>query len=299
MQAQQTICIRDINGEITGHCDLWWRNTPHDPNHRIGLIGRFHADDGDSAQRLLANAGNRLKAEGCTMALGPMDGDSWHSYRATTRAGTRPAFVMEPSVDDTLAGYFTAAGFNLHSSYISAEMDLDGARISNRYRLLSWFLGKRLRLRNLDIEDYDAEMERIHRFCCRAFNDNHLYTPIDAREFCALYEPLRTHINPELVFIVEKDGQILGLLFAIPDLNQLQRGEAIDTLIFKTLAVAPEMRGRGIAFLLMYRGLRAARAAGYRRIIHALMYRDNRSRGFSDNNQVDVIREYGLFSREL
>ena len=299
MQAQQTISTRDDRGETTGRCDLWWRDTPPDPNHRIGLIGHFHADDSASAQRLLDNAVTRLKAEGCTLALGPMDGDSWHSYRATTWAGTRPAFVMEPPVEETLAGYFPAAGFNLHSRYISAEMDIDGALVSMRYKLLGWILGKRFRLRHLDPDDYDSEMARIHRFCCRAFAGNHLYTPIDADEFRELYAPIKAHIDPGLVFILEKAGQILGLLFAMPDLNQQARGESIDTLIFKTLAVAPEMRGRGIAFLLMYNGFRAAKAAGYRKIIHALMYRDNRSRSFSGRNRIDIMREYGLFSRAL
>jgi len=299
VQAQQTISTYDDRGDMTGRCDLWWRNTPDDPNHHIGLIGRFHADDGNSAQRLLENAASRLKAEGCTLALGPMDGDSWHSYRATTWSGTRPEFVMEPPVEETLAGYFTAAGFNLHSRYISAEMDVDGALVSKRYKLLGWILGRRFRMRHLDPNDYDAEMARIHRFCCSAFAGNHLYTPIDTGEFRELYAPMKEHLDPEFVFIVEKAEQIVGLLFAMPDLNQQARGEAIDTLIFKTLAVAPEMRGRGIAFLLMYSGFRAAKAAGYRKIIHALMYRDNRSRDFSGRNRIDIMREYGLFSRAL
>ena len=299
MQAQQTIRTQDHRGQTTGHCDLWWRNTPADPKHRIGLIGRFHADDSDSAQRLLEDAASRLKTEGCTLALGPMDGDSWHDYRATTRTGTRPAFVMEPPVEETLAGYFTAAGFDLHSRYISAEMDVDGALVLQRYRLLSWILGKRFRLRNLDPDDYDAEMARIHEFCCRAFAGNHLYTPIDVDEFRELYAPMKAQIDPRFVFIVEKAGQIVGLLFALPDLNQQARDESIDTLIYKTLAVAPEMRGRGIALLLMHSGLRAAKSAGYRKIIHALMYRDSRSRAFSGRNRIDIMREYGLFSRAL
>ena len=228
-----------------------------------------------------------------------MDGDSWHGYRATTWAGTRPAFALEPPIEETLAGYFTAAGFGLHSSYISAEMDVDGARALLRHRLLGWVLDKRFRVRNLDLDNYDAEMERIHRFCCRAFAGNHLFTPIDAGEFRELYAPLKARVHPEFVFIVEHGGQIVGLLFAIPDLNQQARGEPIDTLVLKTLAVAPEMRGRGIALLLMYRVWRAARSAGYRKIIHALMYKDNRARALSKYNRIDVMREYGLFSREL
>jgi predicted N-acetyltransferase YhbS len=206
---------------------------------------------------------------------------------------------MEPPADETLAGYFEEAGFGLHSAYISAEMDIDGARISTWFRLLTWVLGKRFRLRTLDLDDYDAEMERTHRFCSEAFAGNHLYTPIDAREFRALYAPLQAHIRPEFVIFAEKAGKIVGLLFAIPDLNQQQGGESVDTLVYKTLAVAPQWRGRGIASLLLYRGYCAARSAGYRKIIHALMHRDNRSCQLAEHNQVSIMREYGLFSREL
>jgi len=49
---------------------------------------------------------------------------------------------------------------------------------------------------------------------------------------------MKSTIRPEFVFIAEKAGRVIGLLFAMPDINQQLRGESVDTLIFKTLAIA-------------------------------------------------------------
>ncbi len=299
MQPQKTLRYPLDKRAPSARCDLWWLDTPTVDKHRVGLIGRFTAGDADSAAGLLERATGELREAGCTLAIGPMDGDSWHAYRATTRAGSEPAFALEPARDEATADWFRAAGFDLHSRYQSALMPIDGVRIPWRYRLLLPLLSRRYRLRQIDLDDFDAELERMHRFCLRAFAENHLYTPIELDDFRALYTPLRGYLRPEFVLIAEAAGEMAGLLFALPDLKQRERGETVDTLIFKTLAVAPEQRRRGLGFLLMYRGWCAARAAGYRRIIHAMMYRANRSRDFSSRNRVSVMREYGLFAKEL
>ncbi len=296
---QKTLRLATDDSASAARCDLWWQDTPLVARHRVGLIGRIAADDAGSAAELLEQATGELRRAGCTLALGPMDGDSWHAYRATTTAGTEPAFALEPARDESLADCFRGAGFDLHSSYQSTVMSVDGARIPWRYRLLLPLLNRRYRLRTIDLDNFDAELTAMHAFCLRAFADNHLFTPIGLEDFRELYRPLREHLRPEFVLIAEVDGEMVGLLFALPDLKQLERGEAIDTLIFKTLAVAPSQRRRGLAFLLMYRAWRAARAAGYRRIIHAMMYRANRSREFSARNEIRVVREYGLFAKEL
>ena len=299
MLPQKTLRYAVDGGAPSARCDLWWRDTPVIGEHRVGLIGRIAADDAASAGRLIDRATRELRQAGCTLALGPMDGDSWHAYRTTTKAGTEPVFALEPTRDETMAECFLGAGFDLHSSYQSTVMPIDGARIPWRYRLLLPLLNRRYRLRTIDLERFDAELADMHAFCLRAFAGNHLYTPIELEDFRALYRPLRERLRPEFVLIAEADGEMVGLLFALPDLKQAERGEVPDTLIFKTLAVAPAQRRRGLAFLLMYRAWRAARTAGYRRIIHAMMYRGNRSRDFSARNRIRVVREYGLFAKEL
>ena len=194
MLPQKTLQYQPDNGAPIARCDLWWLDTPAVDQHRVGLIGRFIAGDAGSARRLLERASGELREAGCTLAIGPMDGDSWHAYRATTRVGTEPAFALEPSRDESTADWFLDAGFELHARYQSTVMPIDGARIPWRYRLVLPLLTRRFQLRTIDLDDFDAELERMHQFCLRAFAGNHLYTPIELDDFRALYDPLREYL---------------------------------------------------------------------------------------------------------
>ena len=55
--------------------------------------------------------GVRLAAERCTIAIGPVDGNTWQRYRLITEPGTEPPFFLEPDNPDAWPGQFTAAGF--------------------------------------------------------------------------------------------------------------------------------------------------------------------------------------------
>jgi len=265
--ADECWIARADNGQKAGQCSLWWSTTPTHPTHRIGLIGHFEARDHTTASMLLGRSMLSLKSAGCTLAIGPMDGDSWHSYRATTWAGSQPAFAMEPPVNVEYAEYFAEAGFSPYSNYVSNEMIFAAVRIPKLHQLLIWFAMARFRIRNIRIDDYDVEIERIHQFCCRAFTNNHLFSPIDLPAFRALYALMKSTIRPEFVFIAEKAGRVIGLLC--------------------------------LGSALMYRAYRAASAAGYRRIIGALMEKNNHLLEITDQFHTNVIREYALFAKEL
>ena len=90
----------------------------------------------------------------------------------------------------------------------------------------------------------------------------------------------------------------VGFIFALPDLAQTQRGEALDRVIIKTVGVVPELGGLGLGGLLVARCQLAARALGYRYAIHALMMQDNISRKISAH-YAQVMRRYTLFAKPL
>src|SRR5258708_2255008 len=85
------------DGCPTARCSLWWQQTPFFSGHRVGLIGQYAAADFSAARALLDYACNQLQQHGCTLAIGPMDGNTWRRYRLVTDPGTRPAFFLEPS----------------------------------------------------------------------------------------------------------------------------------------------------------------------------------------------------------
>jgi hypothetical protein len=90
----------------------------------------------------------------------------------------------------------------------------------------------------------------------------------------------------------------VGFIFALPDALQSTRGEAIDTVIIKTVAVLPERAYAGLGAFLVDMCQEISRSLGYRKAIHALMYDANNSRNIS-NRYARVIRRYTLFARKL
>ena len=79
----------DDDGKIKGRCSLWWHNTPSYYAHRIGVIGHYAVSDSWAAHRVLEHACEQLLARGCTMAVGPMDGNTWRQYRLVTDLAVR------------------------------------------------------------------------------------------------------------------------------------------------------------------------------------------------------------------
>jgi GNAT superfamily N-acetyltransferase len=292
-------------------CSLWWSSVPFLQGERIGCIGHYAATDRASAAELLAAATAELAAAGCTLAVGPLDGSTFRAYRFVTqrsyRGEARPPFLLEPDNPDTWPADFGAAGFTPWSEYVSALAPLSGPD-SQLESLTTTLSAQGIQLRGLDpaifdttspdASAFDKELARIYPLVMTAFATNPLFTPTPYVEFAAQYTPVRSFLSPELVVLAERAGELVGFLFALPDFSQAQRGEAVDTVILKTLAVLPSLAGKGLGSLLTAAVHTNAYHLGYRWAIHALMHVENRSRRISAHT-AQPFRGYTLFARSL
>jgi GNAT superfamily N-acetyltransferase len=288
----------DDTGSVVGRCSLWWRATPPYEGHRLGLIGHYAVRDVQAAAQLLPFACDQLAAHACTLAVGPMEGNTWQRYRLLSERGTEPIFFLEPDNPDEWPAHFLSNGFSPLAQYYSAlntALELQDPRLPE--------LGRRLEmegivLRRLDLDHFEEELCGIHELSLAGFAHNFLYTPISQDDFVAQYRGIRPHVRPELVLLAERHSRAIGYVFALPDLLQAQRGQAIDTVIIKTLAVHPELGGAGLGTLLTARCQEAAHKLGYSRAIHALMHETNKSRRISSHT-ARPIRRYTLYARSL
>lgn len=62
------------------------------PGQKLGLIGHYAVQDAESAYRLLDHACQQLSQQGCTMAIAPIDGNTWRRYRLLSERGSEPIF---------------------------------------------------------------------------------------------------------------------------------------------------------------------------------------------------------------
>jgi GNAT superfamily N-acetyltransferase len=285
-------------GSLAARCSVWWSNTPRTLDAVIGVVGHYAAADAAAGAAALDRACAMLGAAGCTMAVGPMDGNTWRRYRFITERGEAPPFFLEPDNPDEWPSHWTASGFEPLATYTSSANDDLSVEDPRSDPAREALLGHGVTIRAFDPARADDELRRIFTLSLAAFSRNFLYTPIDEREFMTANRALLPHVRPDLILLAERAGELAGFMFAVPDMVQARRGEAIDTVVLKTMAVDPSCRGLGLGGVLMDDVQRAARALGFRRAIHALMHEANRSRALSDR-YAHAIRRYTLFSRPL
>jgi GNAT superfamily N-acetyltransferase len=285
------------DGIAAARCSLWWSATPMLPQQRVGLVGHYAARDAQAASEILQAACTRLKAAGCTLAIGPMDGNTWRRYRLLTWRGTDPPFFLELDNPDDWPAHFEHAGFSPFAHYYSAKCDdlvayPADAALDDRVREAGYSS------RPIDMSKLDQELALLWSLASDAFSRNFLYTPFSEVEYRQMYAAVIPAVRPELVRIVTLRGDPVAFVFAIPDILQAGRGEQVDTVILKTVGVTQGCQGQGIGNWMVDRLFVQARELGFRRGVFALMHESNPSRKLGRGRMRD-IRRYTLFARPL
>jgi GNAT superfamily N-acetyltransferase len=263
-----------------------------------GVIGTLASADAESGRALLVEAVRRLAARGAARVLGPMEGDTWHPYRAVLPPDEQPdpptgeplpPFPGEPVNPPDAAAPWRAAGFAVAARYRSALVLAPKAAPPPAPPAA-------VTIRPLDPGRFDAELDVLHAASLAGFAANPYYAPIDRDSFGALYRPLRPLVDPAFVEIAEDtSGAVLGFLlcFAWPGFTLGGR----PVLIAKSIAVVPAARGRGLGALLFARAHARAGERGFGAVVHALMHEDNRSTRLSGGQRAVPFRRYALFGR--
>lgn len=263
-----------------------YRDAPSWHGLRTAAVGSFSCDSADAGTALLADACNRLAAEGFAAVLGPLDGNTWAKYRLVIESdGSRP-FLMEPTSAPHDLDAFTAAGFTEAARYFSARVALadvpPGPSTPEGITISAW-----------DGTAAEARFTEVHALSCTAFSGNAFYTPVALEPFLAQYMPYVPVLRPELLlFARDTAGDLVGFLFGIPNYGA---GNPPDTVVLKTYA---SLRS-GVGGALAARFHDTARALGFATAIHALIHDDNTSAERSRINRASVFRRYALMGRRL
>lgn len=289
----------------SGHCSLWWTRMPSWNGHRVGMIGHYAANGG-GAGTFLDFACDQLREHGCTLAVGPIDGSTWRSYRLITRFGDEPRFFLEPDNPPEWPEHFSGNGFAPLARYFSAlndRLDWTDPRVERQTAGVAQ-AGITLRPMNADV--FDEDLRRILELSRVAFRNNLLYVDPDEGEFFETYRSLLGKVPLDFTLLAEHGGCPVGFVFAVPDLNTSSRcGPAPSspdaggkTIIVKTLAALPDRQYAGLGQLLLAEVQRRAHLSGFTRAIHALV-RDRPSLRRISGRYARSIREYTLFAKVL
>lgn len=291
-------CEAQRNGVVVASASLWWRGLPDWPDARLGYIGHYTAEDAVAGRALLEHACAALAEAGATLAVGPIDGNTWRRYRLVVERGDRPAFFLEPQNPDDWPAHFTSAGFGEFARYTSAAVERADHSDTDAQAAVARVTAAGYRLRPLDGQSPARDLDALYDISAAAFVENLLYSPIPRDAFLAQYTPLLPKIDVRLVSLAERGGAPAGYVFALPDLAEVARSGHTTTAVLKTLAVHPSHAGQGLGGALTAHCQATAFALGFTRVIHALMLESNVSQKIS-RRYGHTFRRYALFARRI
>jgi GNAT superfamily N-acetyltransferase len=299
-QPDASLLVRGDDGLLRARASLWWSRIPRLEGARLGVIGHYGASDDVAAAAVIDAACERLRAEGCTLAAGPMDGTTWERYRFTTTVGGDPPFPFEPRQPASWPVQWQRAGFAPWHTYRSVVKSIGGRadpRIRERERTLA---AAGVTIRAFEPARATEAIEAIHRVSVAAFAKAPLFVPISREQLVAEYAPFVDKITPGLVHLAYANEAPIGFVFAIPDwLEAARTHHAPSALILKTLAVLPGAEWRGLGRVLYARACEGAAARGATRTIHALIHDSNHASLDYGGIDARVIRRYALYARPI
>lgn len=255
-----------------------------------------YEDDIEITTALLEAVSAWAKVRGLDALFGPFNLDYEDSYGVLLEGRDRPPALMCGHSPPYYADFMDRLGFEpARGDNLAFEIDCqETAAVARLGRL-----GERIRrrgevtVRGADLNQWDAEIDRIHCLLnvALAHLPDHIGWHRDSLE--ALLAPFRKLADPELILFAEVDGEAVGWLPAIPNMNEwftrvdglrhpwdyaklwwLMRRKT-ESLTIKSVLVTPEHWGTGVPVLLFDEMARRVLPRGYKWIDLSLTGADN------------------------
>ncbi len=242
-------------------------------------------DDYAVAEALLDAATGWLRERGYTGVRGPVNPSMNDTAGLLVEGFDREPTILMPYNPPYYVDFLKRYGFEramkmwayyVHEAYVNKDKLRRGAEIVMRRN-------PGLSLRTLDESRFWEDADAILRIYNEAWSQNWGHVPMTEHEFKHLAKDLKQVIEPELVYILEMEGEPVAFAISIPNLNQALRhvpsGRLFPLGLPKLLAYAklgavyeirmplmgvlPEYHGRGFDAILVDATIQNGLAAGY------------------------------------
>lgn len=256
---------------------------------KYATVGSFESlENGEAVQALMEAISAKAKQLGFDGLIGPMNGSTWHSYRFN--AETYTPFFTEFYHAVYYPQLWQNAGFEKLAGYFSSIAENVQDRPTPQ-----WEVPEGISVRTIDLDNYEQELEEIHRFCSKAFLQNYLYSPISLKEFKKLYLPLKGLLDPQFVFIAEEGDEMVCLMLNVPD----HYCKTEKRLITKTIARKAGKKYAGLGHQVSKMLFEKAKKHGYHTLIYAFVLDDGMARQLAKDFFGEIFREYILYKMEV
>lgn len=285
------------NSEIVGRIGaIVDRNHINIHNEQAGFFGYFEClPDPAAAKALVDAAAAWLKQRGIETMRGPINPSTNDECGFLLDGHDSPPMIMMTYTPPYYLDYMERCGLvkskDLYA-YISVIREVSAG---DRLERLAAAIKKRvpgLIVRPANMKNFQKELEAVKDIYNSAWSHNWGFVPMTDEEIESMAKRLKPLIVPELLIMVEVNGDPAGFFMAVPDYNQvfiringqlgpleivkfLWYSRKISDIRVLTMGVKEEYRKKGIEGLLYLESFKAAMRKGYERAEMSWVLEDN------------------------
>jgi GNAT superfamily N-acetyltransferase len=262
------------------------------------VFGFFeYVDDYAVAATLVDHVVAWAKERGLDALFGPFNLDYEDSYGVLIEGRDRPPALLCGHTPPYYQHFMDQYGFEpARGDNIAFAIDWqpDSPQAQRLFRLADRIRRRgRITVRGADFDDWQGEIDRVHRLLntALAYLPDHIGWQRDS--LAAIVEPFRQIADPELILFAEVEGEAVGWLPGIPNLNEAfihanglrypwdyaklwwHMRRPTESLTLKSVLVEPEYWNTGVSVLLFAEMAQRAWAKGYRWSDLSLTSEDN------------------------
>jgi len=223
-------------------------------------------EDYEVAEALFARAHEWARERGLTQIVGPKGFGALDGYGMLVKGFEhRPAMTMMNYNPPFYPQFMERLGFKKEVDFISHYRNADAFRLSDRIHRIAQRAARRSGLQVLRFKNKKellAWAPKIGRTYNNSFINNWEYYPLSDNEITFLTKNIMDVADPKLMKIIVHDGEVVGFLFAFPDISagiqrakgrmlpfglihMLREMKRTDWVAINGAGILPEFQGRG------------------------------------------------------
>ncbi|MEA3263199.1 MAG: N-acetyltransferase [Pseudomonadota bacterium] len=188
-----------------------------------GMWGALQAEDGAVAAALIHRAEQWLRGQGMTRVLAPMTLSVWEEPGLLVKGFDHPPMIMMGHNSPEQQGWIEGAGYAPAKKLATFDLDITKPFPPLIQRIVqSGEKNARIRIRDVDLKNFDREVEIICSILNDAWSENWGFVPFTPTEIAYTAKKMKPLVKPDLVRIAEYDGEPVAFMITLPDANQIQ-----------------------------------------------------------------------------
>ncbi|MCH2198582.1 MAG: GNAT family N-acetyltransferase [Flavobacteriales bacterium] len=263
-------------------------------NKRVWSLGNYEWLHDESPSQLFDFASAEAKKHGAEVLVGPLNGSTWKSYRFRDQSQEEVPLFAGEKIHESQYNEQWRSYFQQHFRYYSAlDTAFNTSAILSDQEIAT--IQERYELRNINLNEWEAQLDALYDFNQRSFQTNFLFTEISRKSFHDQYNQVKPIIDPRFTLLAYDDDQLVGFIFAYPDFSMTESKRAI----LKTVARDPDPKHARLGTWLVYSLNQVLKAQGFQEVIHAFIYAKGTSTKHTQKMGISTYTTYSLYLNEL